>query len=351
MRRFVGSRNISEIIGLFAITMTLGFLVARFAVNTSSVVFVFRGLSSPLFMWFSYVVDAVLLLMIAVLVIRRHFRHKNRTVFKILEAVVLMLTSFFLFFMVSAILLRGILPGYVIYASAVGLSLGLVLVKERWKGTKDMATMASSMGIGILLGFSFWFPYVMTGLAIFAVYDYIAVFKTNKMTKVARYFVRNNAAFLMSVSELDAIPAERLTEKERDSYMKLIKKTGESENPRFKKILAEGKIPIVSQVSLGEGDIALPLTAMISAYAFMPNYYLAAAVGIGAMAGISLTMYMLRKYMKPMPAIPLLFGFMGISSGIALMVLGDRHVYLSVLLMTAGALALFFHMRKAGATR
>ncbi len=326
--------------------MTLGFLIANLAVNTSSVVFVFKNLSSPLFTWFSYAADLILILVIAVLVVRRHFRHKNRVEFKILEIVVLTLTSFFLFFMVSAILLREILPGYAIYALAACLSLVLALVKEKWKGTRDMATMASSIGIGILLGFSFGFPYVMAGLAIFAVYDYIAVFKTNKMAKIAGYFIRNNAAFLMSVSELDAIPVERLTAGERNSYMKLIEKTGESENPRFKKILAEGKIPIISQVSLGEGDIALPLTAMISAYAFMQNYYLAAAVGIGAIAGISLTMYMLRKYMKPIPAVPLLFGFMGIFSGIALVILGDTQMYLSVLLIVAGTLALFFHTRK-----
>jgi hypothetical protein len=150
----------------------------------------------------------------------------------------------------------------------------------------------------------------------------------------------------MSVSEVEALPSSMLSPQDRKSYLRIIRKTGEYRNPRFAKMLSEGKIPIISHVSLGEGDIALPLTAMISAYAFMQNYYLAAAVGIGAIAGISLTMYMLRKYMKPIPAVPLLFGFMGIFSGIALVILGDTQMYLSVLLIVAGTLALFFHTRK-----
>ena len=343
-------RSISEIIGLFAITMALGFLVAHEAVKTSSLSFMYSSLSNPYFLGFSYSIDLLLLLIVAVLVIRRHLRYRGRLLFRLLEAIIITITSFFFVLLLLIIVSRGQISEYLLFFASLIIALAIALLKERYKSTKDIATITSSIGIGILLGFSFSFEYVMIGIALFAVYDYVAVFKTKEMQKLARFFVENDAAFLMSVSEVEALPSDMLSPQDRKSYLRIIRKTGEYRNPRFAKMLSEGKIPIISHVSLGEGDIALPLTAMVSAYSFLSDYYLAAVIGVSAILGVSFTMYLLRRYRKPLPAMPLLFGFMGIASGLYLLVSGIGLEIFPLMLILAGSLALLLHVRRASAS-
>lgn len=339
-------RSISEIIGLFAITMAIGFLVAHEAIKTSSLSFMYSSLSSPYFLGFSYSVDLLLLLIVAVLVVRRHLRYRGRSLFRLLEAIVITVTSFFLVLLLLIIVFRNQIPEYLLFSASLIIALAIALAKEGYKSTKDIATITSSIGIGILLGFSFSFEYVMIGIMLFAVYDYVAVFKTEDMKRLASFFVENDAAFLMSVSEVEAVPSSMLSPEDRKSYLKIIRKTGEYKNPRFAKMLSEGKIPIISHVSLGEGDIALPLTAMVSAYSFLSDYYLAAIVGISAILGVSFTMYMLRRYRRPLPAMPLLFGFMGIASGLYLSLSGIGIGIFPLTLIAAGFLALLLHVRR-----
>ena len=128
-----------------------------------------------------------------------------------------------------------------------------------------------------------------------------------------------------------------LSEKEIDSYMGYLKEMKELDDPKFKRILQKGELPVISQISLGEGDLSLPLMAVISAY-FTLGQGMGAVVAIGAVVGIVATMLILKVYKHPIPAVPPLFACIGIFSGVAFMLtLTPGWYYFGALLIVASA--------------
>jgi presenilin-like A22 family membrane protease len=338
--KVVGDRSIIEIIAIFTVVLLAGMLVSIAAVKTSSISIIYNTLSNPRFADLSYVIDATLVLIVSLLILRRHTHHSNTMLFEALEAIVISFTSFFFFLLVFATLMpQCVASGYIYVYSAV-LALMLVLLKDRYHRLRDLATMVSSIGVGLILGLNFAFGWAMLILALVAVYDYVGVFKSDEMITLAKAVSTNDLSFLLSVSDLEAVPKWGLNEKEIEDYMNYLANVHELDDPRFKKILQKGELPVISQISLGEGDLSLPLMAAVSAY-FTLGPLMGMVVALGAIVGAIATMLILREYKHPIPAVPPLFAFIGIFAGTALIFTkAPDWYYFGALLIVASAVTM-----------
>ena len=319
MIKIVSGKGIVEIIALFAVTLLFGFSIANAAIATAKVSIITSSLNSAQFTYFAYILDAVIFSILILIALRRH--HSKTLLFKALEFVVVAFASFFVFLVIFAMLITGYVGIAGDYVLAAASAIILMIAKELHSRVKDAATILSSIGIGILLGINFPFLYAMVILAIVAIYDYIAIFMTRAMVKFDKELIAMNIAFLISVSDIQAMPLSSFNKKEEEKYEEYLIKSHEADDPKFKKILKQGKLPVVSQVSLGEGDLSLPLMVAISAYATFFNYAFTGIIMGGALVGIMLTMALLKKYKKPLPAIPPLFCFISIAAGIGVLIL------------------------------
>ena len=337
MIKVVGDRGIIEIIAIFTIVLLVGMLISIAAVKTSSASIIYNTLSDPRFADLSYAIDVTLVLIVSLLILRRHAHHSNTMLFKALEAIVISFTAFFFFLLLFAILMpQCVASGYVYVYSAV-MALGMVFLKDEYHQMRDLATMISSIGVGLILGLNFAFGWAMLLLALVAVYDYVGVFKSDGMITLAKAVSTNDLSFLLSVSDLEAVPKWGLSEKEIDAYMGYLKDMKELDDPKFKKILQKGELPVISQISLGEGDLSLPLMAAISAY-FTLGQTMGIVVALSAFVGIVTTMLILKRYTYPIPAVPPLFVCIGIFAGIAFMFTKSYGLYyLGALLIAASA--------------
>ena len=336
MIKVIGNRGILEIITIFLIVMSAGILISVAAIKTSSVSIIYDTLLDPRFSILAYAIDATLGLIIALLILRRHKHHSNTILFEALEGIVISFTSFFMFLLVLAILMPQCVASGYIYLYSAGLAIALVLLKDRFHKLSDFATIVSSIGVGLILGLNFAFNYAILIFAAVAVYDYIGVFKSNEMMTLAKAFSSSNVSFLISVSDLEAVPEWGLSQKDIEEYMNYLSGMNELDNPKFKRILQSGRLPVICQLSLGEGDLGLPLMVAVSAISL--SHTLGAMVVLGAVVGISLTMLLLKLYKHPIPAIPSLFGSIGLFSGIAFLFINATGVYhLGILLIMASS--------------
>lgn len=354
MIKIVSSRGIVEIIALFSVVLLFGFAIANAALATSKVSVISSSLASPQFTYFAYFLDALIFGTLILIALRRH--HSKTVFFRVLEFIIVGFTSFFVFLVIYTIVIPQnlgylvSLPGHVQYVLALPQQLGLgsdyiiaaitalalVIFKEFHPRAKDVATMVSSIGIGLLLGISFSFAYAMIILAIVAFYDYITIFLTKAIVKFDKALISMNISFIISVSDLQAMPHGAFSKKEEDKYEEYLIKSHEADDPKFKKIIKSGKLPVLSQISLGEGDLSLPLMATISAYYSFLSYTFAAVVMLGAMAGVTMTMLLLKKYKKPLPAIPPFFACISIASSLAYLYLGKGLSLEPIVLMAVG---------------
>jgi presenilin-like A22 family membrane protease len=343
--RIVSNKGIIEIIVLFCIVLFLGFAVSYAALTTAKVSVISSSLNTPQFTDFAYLLDAMVLGTLLLIVLRRH--HSKTTFFRFLEFIIVAFTSFFFFLVLYAVILPQhlgyilSLPDHVVYVLSIpsqinigsdyilaaASALMLILVKEFHPRTKDLATMVSSIGIGLLLGISFSFLYAMIILAIVALYDYITIFLTKAIVRFDKALIAMDISFLISVSDLQAVKPGTFSKKEEESYEQYLIRSHKADEPHFKKIIKEGRLPVISQISLGEGDLSLPLMASISAFYSSVSLPFTAMVMFGAMVGVTVTMLLLKKFKKPLPAIPAFFGFISVAAGIGYLFTGQTFGY------------------------
>jgi presenilin-like A22 family membrane protease len=316
MIKVIGNRGILEIITIFSIVMFVGILISVAAVRTGSVSIINDTLENPKFVILSYVLDATLLLIVSLLILRRHGHHSNTLLFEMLEGIVISFTSSFVFLLLVAILLPQYVTNGLVYIIAAAMAIALVGLKDEFHKLRDFATVVSSIGVGLILGLNFAFGIAIAILAIVAVYDYIGVFKSNEMVTLAKAFSESDVSFLISIADLEAVPKWGLSNKDIESYMSYLGSIHELNDPKFKSILQKGELPVVCQLSLGEGDLSLPLMVAISAYLTV-GASMSAMVIMGSLVGIFTTMLILKIYKHPIPAVPPLFACIGIFVGIA----------------------------------
>ncbi len=311
----IETRQILQILVMFLIVQFFGLLLASmlFSGATYQQVMSAQVVSSAtgvlFYAIYIVVVAAALMLILKV--------YKGDKLFILIEGGVVFLASFFVFLIISGeitsstlftVFGAGITTNFIIGVAA---ALALVVAKNRWQYLRNSVAIIASIGVGVVLGISFGFAVSLLFMAIIAVYDFIAVFITKHMVTMAKAMSSRNLAFLIGVNEIEAIPKSEFTSSQVKEFEKEAK--GQLKGTA-KRLYMQGMLPIAARVELGTGDLAIPLMVAVSAYSLNLNFTLSFFVIGGAVFGLILTTFILRRYKRALPAIPpLLFGvFVGV---------------------------------------
>jgi presenilin-like A22 family membrane protease len=271
------------------------------------------------------------------MLLNRHRRHPiaNNGFFMVFEAAVVIATSVFFFIALLDLILPACVIGYSVELSVL-FSLLLVAIKDMHQRLRNLVTMVSSIGVGLFMGLYVGFEMAMIVLSVIAVYDYIAVFVTKSMLKLAGVIDDENMALVISSSHIDIVPESNYSKKEVAEYLRDLHDDNEDGNPVFKRILDMGELPVISQVQLGEGDIGLPLMAIVAAYFTFNNFFISYIILAGSLLGLFAATYTLQRYRRPLPAIPPIFFFIYLSALIALIAFGQILPELTLMTFTGG---------------
>ncbi|MCL4388194.1 presenilin family intramembrane aspartyl protease [Candidatus Marsarchaeota archaeon] len=312
--RLIENRQLVGILTMFMIVQFAGITLAALSFNgatyqeiaSSQIV---SGPSNALLL-LGYI---IFLAVVMILIFR--FYHGAK-LFRVIEGVVIFIASFYVFLILLDYLIQSANMAAI---GAAILAILLVAAKNKWVKLKNVAAIIASIGVGAVLGFGFSFLAAIIFMGLLAIYDFVAVFITKHMITLANVVTDNNLAFMVDMNEVEAVPKSNFSKKELSEYNKYVKSSGQ----RGKRILSVmkktgsmGMVPISANVALGTGDLAIPLMVAVSAYkltlSFVPSFFIA----LGAVLGLILTMFILRKYKRALPAIPPLF--LGVLIGFAL---------------------------------
>lgn len=307
-------RQLIHIITIFLIVQFFGLFLATQLFNGQTYQSVmFQQISNApigsLFM-FAYVI----LIAIVVLVLVKRF--KPEKILIIWERVIILITAFFVFYIVSSSITADLVTNpnsYVSTYTIISLIFAIILlyIKQKNLVFKNTAAIISSLGIGLLLGLGFSPIIALILICILAVYDFVAVFITKHMLTLANVAMKNNLALLVDVNEYKAVSKSSMDKNEMIEYRKAIKQKLFSIPAGLKQKVGT-RIIIPASVALGAGDLAIPLMVSISFYKVYLNFTLSIFVSIGATFGLILTMYILKRYRRALPAIPpILLGILG----------------------------------------
>ena len=339
MIRLIENRQMLSILVMFLIVQFGGMLIASLLFTTTPISAitsstVASSTTSVLF-YFLYIIAGALVILLIV-------RYLNGDlVFRLIEAVVIISASFFIFFIILGYVApQNTDPNYV-YAGALLLSVALVVAKNVRPHLRNLATIIASMGVGVVLGLGFGFIPSLIFMGLIAIYDYVAVFITKHMITLAKAISSRNLAFLIGSTDVETVPASYLSKKERSEYRKFVRENKLHKNEIFRKAMESGKIAVVSQVQLGAGDLGLPLMVAVSAYLAYFNYTASIVIVCGAAAGLVATMYFLRKYQRALPAIPPIFSFILFAYSLFL-IFAEGMILLPIALIILGILTMSF---------
>lgn len=316
MERRIETRQILNILTLFLIVQFGGLLLTVIFLPPSYIQIAQIGSgaqqnSSPS----SFIISIILAIIVGVVIINFLLRLKSKTFkgdlfFKLLEAYIIIFGFFAFFWLVISNIFQNISLTTSSIASFL-LAVLVVVIKNKTKRFRNAITMIASLGAGVILGISFGISFgfiaVYAIMAIFAVYDYLAVFVFKFMVPFAKELASRNLAFMVGDQEVEVTPLKYLTSKDKNEYKKI--KMEDIKDPAIKRIIKQGNMPALSSVMLGNGDLMLPLMLTTGIYISFFNVFLSVATIIGAGAGLIFTMMLLKKYKVGLPAIPPLFAF------------------------------------------
>ncbi len=323
MNRRIEYRQVAYILSLFLIVqfggilLTTAFLLpAQAPITTQNLNTTISGGGPMSVLWL------VLYLVIGTIVVIMISRvYHGDVILRLLEAYVIIAASFFVFFVVLITFFPQqnlLIP---VSVASVLIGVAIVFAKMRFPQVRNFAAVIASIGVGMTLGYYFPFASAWLLMGIIAIYDYVAVFVTKHMITLAKAVSSRNLAFLIGSSDVEVIPKKYLSASEEKEIRKTIN-TREIKSPVIKRLVREGKLPVLSQVQLGAGDLGIPLMLSVSAYTTFLSFFTANMLIAGACAGLLLTMTVLRKYQVPLPAIPPLYASMNFALAIATAVTG-----------------------------
>jgi len=304
--RLIEYRQLLQIVVMFLIVQFAGLLLATqvFTGITISEVksaqVVSSSINTVFLIAYIIVVSAIL---VAVFKIYRGDR-----LFQIFDAIIIVVPSFIVFLVVISAIQGNAFQS--IYGSGTVISFVLALVFAKYKrpNLRNLTAMIASVGVGLVLGVSFGFVLALLFMIILAAYDFIAVFITKHMVTLAKVAIDKNISGLIMVNEIEAVPVGMLSPAQRKEYLQS-KKELEKRGGVVSSLVASNMVPMAASTALGTGDLAVPLMLAVAAYKVNLNFILSFVIIIGALFGLLLTMMILRKYKRALPAIPpLLFG-------------------------------------------
>lgn len=348
MDRRIETRQLVAIVAMFLIVQFGGLLIASLYFSTTPIVTSTTNVQTTTIQVLEYVLYIIAVAIILLLVIRFY---KGNLGFSVMEAVFVILPSFIVFTLIFAYLAPPTITNPLdIYVPALAIPIALFLVKMRYPVFRNTITIIASIGVGLALGtyFSFYFVLLFTGLI--AVYDYISVFITKHMITMAQAMSQRNMAFLVGTSDFEAVPRNQLSKKELRDYTTMLKKSQASKNPIANKIMKSGKLPFVSQIQLGAGDLAFPLILSLSTFSMFLSYSVCMVVIIASAIGLLFTMYLLKRYQRALPAIPPMFSFIYMIMGAYLWASGMLSIRFSSVIFVIGAIMFFgmlYKLRKS----
>lgn len=299
---------------MFMIVQFSGLLLATmvFSGSTFSEVSSTRVVSSAENALF-YIVYIVIFALIIIFVSKVY---RGNKLFLVFEGAVLFLTSFFVFLILVSYFTSGVQAAFYGNGLTVGLvvaavlALALVVAKNRIPKLRNTAAIIASMGVGVVLGVSFSFLAAMVFMMILAVYDFVAVFITKHMITLANAVTERNLAFFIGASEIEALPQSDFSKADIRKYEKM-RTNAEKKIPQIGDLTRKKLIPVEVPVMLGTGDLGVPLMVSVSAYSVTLNFMLSFFITLGSIFGLIITMYILVKAKRALPAIPpLLLGIL-----------------------------------------
>ncbi len=259
----------------------------------------------------SYIVGILLFTLVLLFIIKKA---RSDKVFIILEAFAVGGASFIAFLVLIGVATNTvqstIYGNSVTYedAAALILAASLILAKNKWPRLRNTVSILSSAGLGFFIGINLTFPAVYVFMVLLAVYDFIAVFVTKHMVVMGERMSGMNLAFLVGASEAEAVPRRKLSREELEKAAKH-RQIFEKQGNLLKDLDRQHLVPVYARRELGNGDLAVPLMAAVSAYQMTFSFMTSFVVIFGATFGLLLTFYVLNRYKRALPAIPpLLFG-------------------------------------------
>ncbi len=296
-------RQLIQILAMFMVVQFFGLLLATLSLSGATLQEVqgaalFNSFTSVLF----YIAYVVAFSLILILLFRLFSTDK---LFRILEAFVVFVSSFIVFAVLLSLVQSPAMSSFFGLPFGLGASLAavcaaaLVTAKNKWPRLRNAAAMISASGVGLLFGLTFTFWIALLFMALLAVYDFVAVFITKHMLSLARIAETNNLALLIGVNEVEGLPAKFVNREIVEAYRK-----DRSARERFTKIVGKGLVPVAARIELGTGDLAMPLMVSVSAAASTLTFTLSLFVIVGSVFGLLLTMFILRRYKRALPAIP-----------------------------------------------
>ncbi|MDE1845821.1 MAG: hypothetical protein KGH53_00860 [Candidatus Micrarchaeota archaeon] len=338
----IENRQLVHILALFLLTQFGGLLLASLVFSSALPALAASG-GAPISSTGQAITYFAAILFFAILLLLVIRFYKGELVFKLLEAFTVVSTSFFFF----TILLGSLFPALdftTLGIICLALGIGVILTKNYRPSIKNIVVVISSIGLGVVLGLSFGFGAAFLFMLLIAAYDYVAVFVTKHMVVFAKALSSRNLAFLVTASDIEVESKEALKRSEGKNFQKHYDEIRKIENPTIQKILKDGYVPVIAQIQLGAGDLGLPLMFAVSAYPVLSSYFLSVAIATGGAFGLVATMLFLRRYQRPLPAIPPIFAFICIALGLALPFTRLSSAYLSLLLLALGVFIIYVVM-------
>jgi presenilin-like A22 family membrane protease len=256
------------IIAFFIITQALGLYVGSQYLGLIKTGEVPPALENPESVNTSFYLFGNIIVMTVVILVLIRIR---KSTIRILEAFVIFMASWFTF---------DILVPLDIWYLSLGFFLALILTA--WKMLKptiinqDIAAIISGAGVGALLGSSLGILPSIVFILILSVYDFISVFITKHMIKMAKALTERPTAFTVAVPH------------------------------KFKKltyVASKGRKEKIHIFQLGVGDMVIPLMFSVSV---LNKFSLMNAVAsvIGSTLALFFLIYFMSKKPQPMPALP-----------------------------------------------
>ena len=311
--RTIEYRQLAYIIFMFMIVQFTGLLLASQIFSGATYSMMASAQISSNYIGSLFYIAFVIVFGIFILLLFRLY--KGAAIYALLDAVVVISASFVFFLIIVSSLsgsafnaLFGTGAPIQLFAVAIVLACALAYAKFRIPRLRNVTAMVASVGVGVLLGVSFGFFAALTFMVVLAVYDFVAVFITKHMIALGNMAVENNLSLMIMASEVEAIPLTQLSKAERREYSKSKKETAK-QGGLFRSLMGENMVPVAARTALGTGDLAVPLMIAVSAYKVYLSFTLSFVVVLGAILGLAITMLVLKRYRRALPAIPfLLFG-------------------------------------------